>query len=104
MTVLRGPRLYFEQNDVVHYAQGPPAIGQDPQHRQLLVIDDHAQASHAGRGQRDRVRVAHIGLSALTGGEHPGAGGKLRRHIHDPLSVGKQRQPIPITQHGYLGQ
>ena len=71
-------------------AQGPPPVSQDPQHRELLVIDDRAQASHPGGGQRDRVRVGGIGLAALPGGEHPGAGRQLGRHIHDLLTIGQQ--------------
>src|ERR1022692_4739313 len=33
---------------------------------------------------------ARVGLTALAGGEHPGPGRQLRRHIHDRLAVGDQ--------------
>ena len=71
-------------------AQGPAAVSQDPQHRQLLVIDDRAQAGHAGRGERDRMRVGGVGFAALTGGEHPGPGRQLGRDVHHMLTVGDQ--------------
>ena len=40
----------------VIFAQRPAAAGQAPQHRELLVIGDLAQAGHPGSGQGDRVR------------------------------------------------
>jgi hypothetical protein len=58
----------------VVFAQRAAAVGQDPQHRELLVNDHPAQAGHPGRGQRHQMRVGGIGLAALPGGEHPGAG------------------------------
>jgi hypothetical protein len=33
--------------------QGPPPVGEDPQHRELLVIDNKLQPAHAGGGQGD---------------------------------------------------
>jgi hypothetical protein len=74
--------------------QGPPAIGQDRQHRELGVTGDRAQPPHAGGGQRDRVRVGGIGLAALPGSEHPRAGRQLGRHIHHLLTIGQQ----PVRQ------
>ena len=29
-------------------------------------------------------------LTGMAGVEHPDAGGQLRRHIHDPLTIGEQ--------------
>ncbi|BCJ51872.1 hypothetical protein Asp14428_33470 [Actinoplanes sp. NBRC 14428] len=34
--------------------------------------------------------VDWVGLAALAGGEHPGAGGQLRGHVEDGFSVGDQ--------------
>jgi hypothetical protein len=42
-------------------AQRPPPVGQDPQHRQLLVISNPAQPSHPGCDQRDRLRIPKMG-------------------------------------------
>jgi hypothetical protein len=53
------------------FAQGAAAIGQDPQHRELLVTGNPAQAGHPGGGQRDRVRIGRVGLAALPGSEYP---------------------------------
>jgi hypothetical protein len=61
----------------VVFAQRPAAAGQDPQHRQLLVIGDLAQAGHPGSGQGDRMRVGRVGLAALPGSEDAGAGRQL---------------------------
>jgi hypothetical protein len=72
--------------------QRTAAVGQDPQHRQLLVISHRAQPGHPGRGQRHRMRVGGVGLAALPGGEHPGARRQLGRHVHDVLAVGDQPQ------------
>jgi hypothetical protein len=51
--------------------QRPAAVSEDPQRCQLLVISDLAQPAHAGRGERDGVRVGGVGLAALAGGEQP---------------------------------
>jgi hypothetical protein len=67
-------------------AQRPPPAGQHPQHLQLRVTGDRVQPLAAGGGQRDRVRVRRTGLAALPGGEHPGPGRQLGRHVHDPLT------------------
>jgi hypothetical protein len=53
------------------FAQQAAAVGQDPQHRELLVTGDLAQPGRPGGGQRDRVRV---GLTALAGAKDLGAG------------------------------
>jgi hypothetical protein len=74
----------------VIFAQRPAAVGQDPQHRQLLIIGDPAQARHPGSGQRDRMRAGRICFTALPGGEYPGAGRQLRRHVHHVLTIGQQ--------------
>ncbi|HEY5358041.1 MAG TPA: hypothetical protein VIJ82_10240 [Streptosporangiaceae bacterium] len=71
-------------------AQGSPPVSQDPQHRELLVIDGRAQPLHAGRGQRDRVRVGGIGLAALPCREQPRAGRQLGWHIHHMLTIGQK--------------
>jgi hypothetical protein len=36
------------------------------------------------------VRVDRVGLAALPGGEHPGAGGQLCGHVEDGFAVGDQ--------------
>ena len=71
-------------------AQGPAPVRQDPQHRELSVIGDQAEPRHPGSGQRNRVRIGHIGLTALPGRKDPGPGRQLRRHVHDLLPGGDQ--------------
>jgi NAD(P)-dependent dehydrogenase (short-subunit alcohol dehydrogenase family) len=78
----------------VVFTQRPAAVGQDPQHGQLLVTGHRAKTGHAGRGERDGVRIGGVGLAALPGGEHPGPGGQLGRDIDDVLAVGEQ----PVRQ------
>jgi hypothetical protein len=42
------------------------------------------------------VRIGRIGLAALPGGEDPGAGRQLRRHVYDLLAVSDQpRRQVP---------
>jgi hypothetical protein len=60
------------------------------QHRELLVIDHRPQAGHPSPDQGDRVRVGGVGLASLTGREHAGPRGQLRRHIHDLLPAGEE--------------
>ena len=71
-------------------AQGAAPVDQDPQHRQLLVVDHRPQPGHPGADQRDGVRVGGVGLAALPGGEDPRPGGQLRRDVDDLLAVGQQ--------------
>jgi hypothetical protein len=61
-------------------------IDQHPQHRELLVVDDRAQAGHPGADQRDRVGVGGVGLAALSGGEDPGPGRELRWNVDHPFA------------------
>jgi len=74
----------------------PAPVGQDPQHRELLVVDDRTQAGHQGPDKSDRVRVGGVGLAALPGGEHPHPRRQLRWHVHHLLAVGQQsRGDVP---------
>jgi hypothetical protein len=71
-------------------AQGTAPVDQDPQHRELLVVDHRTQTGHPGADQGDRVRVGGVGLAALPGGEHPRPGRELRGHVDDLFAVGEQ--------------
>jgi hypothetical protein len=65
------------------------AVGQQPQHREVLIDDQLAQAAGA-QGHHDLgVRVGGVGLAALSGVQHPDPGGELGRHIDDGLTVGQ---------------
>ena len=75
---------------MVILAQGAPPVGQDPQHRKLLIVHNGPQPGHAGSGQRNRVRVGGVGLAALPGGEHPHPRRQLGGHIDDLLTIGEQ--------------
>ena len=70
--------------------QRPAPVDQDPQHRELLVVDDRTQPGHPGPDQGDRVGVGGVGLAALTGREDPRPGRQLRRHVDDLLAIGEQ--------------
>ena len=72
--------------------QGPAAVDQDPQHRELLVVDHRTQPGHPGADQRDRVGVGGVGLAALAGREDPGPRRQLRRDVDDLLAIGQQPQ------------
>jgi hypothetical protein len=67
-------------------AQRVSTVNQNPQHRQLLIVDHRPQPTHPGAEHRDGVRVGHIGLAALAGDQHPGPCRQLRRHVHDRLT------------------
>ena len=71
-------------------AQRPPTVDQDPQHRQLLVIDDGSQSAHPGADERHGVRIGGVGLAALPGGEHPRPRGQLRRDVDDLFAIGQE--------------
>ncbi len=62
-------------------------VDQDPQHRELLVVDDRAKAGHPGTDQRHGVRIGRVGLTALTGHKHPGPRRQLRRDVDDLLTL-----------------
>jgi hypothetical protein len=66
------------------------AVGQHPQHRELVVGDHWTQPGHPGPDQRHRMRVRGVGLATLPGGEHPGSRRELRRHVDDVLVVGQE--------------
>ena len=70
--------------------EGAAAVDQDPQHRELLIVNDRPQPTHPGADQRHRVRVGGVGFAALTGGEHPGARGQFRWHVDHLLTIGEQ--------------
>jgi hypothetical protein len=71
-------------------AQRAASVDQDPQHRELLVVDHRPQSSHASADQGDGVGIGGVGLAALPGGEDPGAGGQLGWDVDDLLAVGQQ--------------
>lgn len=52
--------------------QGAAPVDQDPQHRQLLVVDHRTQTGHPGADQGDGVGVGGVGPTTLASGEHPG--------------------------------
>jgi hypothetical protein len=47
------------------------ALEQDPQDRELLVVDHRSQPAHPGTDQGNGVGVGGVGLAALPGREHP---------------------------------
>ena len=48
-----------------------PPVDQHPQHLQLLVVRQHAQAASADRDHRHGVRVVGVGLAVMAGVEQP---------------------------------
>ena len=67
-----------------------PAVGQQPQHRQVLIDLQLPQAAGAQRHHDDGMRVVGVALAGVPGVEHSDAGGQLGRHIEDLLTVGEQ--------------
>jgi hypothetical protein len=68
-------------------AQAATTVDHDPQHRELLVVGHRPQAGHPGPDQGDQVRVGGVGLASLTGREHTGPRGQLRRDVHHVLAA-----------------
>jgi len=97
--LLRPARDQLEQQLVqltdhpgVVLTQRPTPVAQDPQYRELLVIDHLAQPGHPGPDQRHRMRVGGVGLASLSGREDPGSRRQLRRHVDDLLAIVEQPQ------------
>ncbi|GAA4978812.1 hypothetical protein GCM10025331_87010 [Actinoplanes utahensis] len=67
-----------------------PPVDEQPQRHGGVVEVDLPQVVGAQRGDGDAVGVDRVGLAALAGSEHAGAGGQLRRHVEDGLAVGDQ--------------
>jgi hypothetical protein len=67
------------------------AAVQQQAHRHGGVIDDDLpQTRGAQHDHGDAAGVDRVDLAALAGGEHPGSGGQLRRHLDDGLTIGEQ--------------
>jgi hypothetical protein len=66
------------------------AISQQPHRHRRIMSRNAPQSRRAQPGQRDRVRIDWIRLSALASGEHPNLRRQLGRHIHDRFTVGDQ--------------
>ena len=64
---------------------GPASVDQEPQHRELLVVDHWTQPAHPGADQGHGVRIGGVGLAALTGREDPSPGRELGRDVDDFL-------------------
>ena len=77
------------------------AVGQHPQRLELAVELQHPQAAGADRDDRDRVRVAGVGLAVVAGVEEPDPGRELGRHIDDVLAV--LEQPLRQRPAGAVG-
>ena len=70
--------------------EGAAPVDQDPQQRELLVVDHRPQPGHPGPDQGHGVRVGGVGLAALPGREDPGPRRQLRRNVDDLLTVSKE--------------
>ena len=92
--LLRLPRKQFGQQrlEPVDGLDPPPgqrfaAVGEHPQRLELTVELQHPQGRGADRDDRDRVRVAGVGLAVVAGVEQPDPGGELGRDVDDLLAV-----------------
>jgi hypothetical protein len=70
--------------------KGPAAVDQDPQDRELLVVDHRSKTRHPGADQSNRVRVGGAGLTTLPGGEHACPCGQLRWDVEDLFTIGEE--------------
>ena len=59
------------------------AIGEDPQCLELAVDLQDPEVVGADRDDRDRVRIARVGLAVVAGVEEPDASSELGRHVDD---------------------
>ena len=66
------------------------AVGEQPQHRGVVVAGDLAQPGVAHRHDRDRGGVDVVGLAAMAGVQQPCAGGELGGHVHNRLAGSDQ--------------
>jgi len=63
--------------------QRPASVDQDPQDRELFVVDHRTKPGHPGPDQRHGVGIGDVGLASLTGRKHPDPRRELRRDIDD---------------------
>ena len=70
--------------------QSTASVGQQPQHRELVIGDHRSQPGHAGPDQRHGVGVGGIGLASLTSREHSRPCRELRRHVDHVLALGQE--------------
>ena len=68
------------------------AVDQNPQDRELLVVDHRPKPAHPGSDQGNGVGVGGVGLAALPGHEHPSTCRQLGRDVDNFLAVG--REPV----------
>nr|WP_204296755.1 hypothetical protein [Actinoplanes capillaceus] len=84
---------------------------------ELVAAVNEQPQCHGGVVDGDAVGIDRVGLAALAGGEHPGAGGQFRRDVKDGLAVGDQAlgdvpadtvaardRPDPVTRWSALGR
>jgi hypothetical protein len=82
---------------VVVLTQRAAPVDQDPQDRELLIVDHRPQPGYPGPHQSHRVRVGGVGLASLSGREDPRSRRELRRDIDHLLARGQQphRDVVP---------
>jgi hypothetical protein len=72
-------------------------VDQNPQDRELLIVDYRPQPGRPGPDQRDLVRVSCIGLTALTGRENSCSCREFRRDINHLLARSQKPHRDVVT-------
>ena len=62
------------------------AVGEHPQGLKFTVDLQNTQSLGSDRDDRDRVRIARVGLAVMTGIEQAHSRGELGRHVNDLLA------------------
>jgi hypothetical protein len=65
-------------------------LGQQVQHRRLVLHFVLPQPSSIAGGDRDRDRVVSVALAAVADRQDPHSGGQLGRHVKDLFAVADQ--------------
>jgi hypothetical protein len=76
------------------------ALGQQVQHRCLVLDADPPEGGDTLGGDRDRV--ISVALAAVTDRQHPHLSGQLGRHVQDLLAVADQLGQRPADAMGAL--
>jgi hypothetical protein len=65
-------------------------LGQQVQHRRLVLDPDRPQGGDVAGGDGDRDRVGRVALATVADRQHPNPRGQLGRHVHHLFGVADQ--------------
>src|SRR5512132_244739 len=74
------------------------AVAEQPENDRLVLERDWAQPPVVEGSRGDRAGISQVGLAGAAGGQQPGPGRQLGRHVHDLLAGGDQQLGNPAAQ------